>query len=187
MEMLREWKHKKINRLHFHFSGHGLYNQTIETNDSKHDVVDSSTPFGECLLGNNGDISLCSVLRVQNLLTQFNAKTITLTLDCCRTLDRPQKETTRQRVKLAKLPIISNEDWKKIATIHSASKTQPAYDQNSFSKELSKVIHKKGRIPINDIAKLVNESWEKQGLKQQYCNIDRTEVGDNWDKLYWPM
>ena len=177
MEILREWQHEKINRLHFHFSGHGIFNQTVQISDSTKDEVDSSTPFGECLLGNDGDENLCSIRRIQNLLTLFNANTITLTLDCCRTLDRPQK--TRQRVKLAELPRISNENWLKIATIYSSCKTLPAYDTNSFSKELSKVINRKRRIPINQIAKLVNESWLKQGLKLQFCNIERT-FGHVW-------
>ena len=187
IKIMRRWQHVKIHRLHFHFSGHGIFNQTVQTNDSQYDEVDSRTPFGECLLGNNGDQGLCSVLSIQKLLTQFNADIITLTLDCCRSLDRPQ---TRQRVKLAKLPVISNEDWLRIATVYSSCKTRPAFDQTSFSNELSKVINstKGGRIPIGKIAKSVNESWRKEGLNYQYCNIDRIEGGLlDWDKLYWPL
>ena len=187
INLRRQWQSEKIHRLHFHFSGHGIFNQTVETNDSQYDEVDSRTPFGECLLGNNGDQGLCSVLSIQKLLTQFHTDVITLTLDCCRTLDRPQ---TRQRVKLAKLPVISNEDWLRIATVYSSCKTRPAYDQTSFSNELSRVISstKGGRIPINKIAKLVNESWRKNGINYQYCNIERIEGGKlDWDELYWPL
>jgi len=187
VQMLRQWQDVKIGRLHFHFSGHGIFNQTVQINDSQRDEVDSGTPFGECILGNNGDQGLCSILRIQNLLTQFNADIITLTLDCCRSLDRPQ---TRQRVKLAKLPVISNDDWLRIATVYSSCKTRPAFDQTSFSNELSRVISstKGGRIPINKIAKLVNESWRKDGFNHQYCNIERIEGGKlDWDKLYWPL
>ena len=187
IKIMRQWQHEKINRLHFHFSGHGMFNQTVQTNASLQDVVESRTPVGECLVGNNGEQGLCAVLKIQYLLTQFNANIITLTLDCCRSLDRPQ---TRQKVQSAKLPKISNEGWLRIATVYSSCKTRPAYDQSSFSTELSRVIRvaKGGRIPINKIAKLVNESWRKDGLNHQYCNIDRIEGGKlDWDELYWPL
>ena len=181
-KMLSQWLHEKIDRLHFHFIGHGIFNQTAEINETQ----DSRTPFGECLLGNNGHQGLCSVLSIQKLLTQFKADIITLTLDCCRSLSRGQ---TRQRVKLAKLPVISNEDWLRIATVYSY-KARHAVDQTSFSNVLSRVISsaKDGRIPINKIAKLVNESWRKDGINNQYCNIERIEGGKlDWDKLYWPI
>ena len=47
INLLRQWQHEKINRLHFHFSGHGIFNQTVQTKNSEYDVVDSRTPFGE--------------------------------------------------------------------------------------------------------------------------------------------
>ena len=177
---------EKIDRLHFHYSGHGIFNQTVETNNSNHKVLHSETTFGPCIVGNNGDKSLCSILTIQSLMARANADIRTLTLDCCRDLDRPR---SRHKVKLAKLPVISTEDWKRIATIYSTCLTQTARDRRSFSQELCKVIRstKYGRVAFKQIAKLVNESWHKDGLTSQLCNIDLREVGDNWDKVYWPQ
>ena len=185
-DLLPQWQDEKIDRLHFHFSGHGIFNQTIHAQISDQGTSStraSDTPFGECLLGNNGDKGLCSILEIQKLLTDFHPNIITVTLDCCRTLDRP-----KCRIELAKLPKVDNEDWKKIATIYASCLTQPAYDTR-FSKELEKVVAstKSGRIPINKIARCVNESWHKKGFNAQVCTHAIVEIGDNWDKLFFPL
>ena len=92
--ILVRWKDLDINRLHFHFSGHGINNQTVEIHRNEFDEIDSPTPTGECLVGKNGDSDLCSVLDIQNLLTLLNPERITITLDCCRVLDRERKRAS---------------------------------------------------------------------------------------------
>ena len=104
--LLDQWKDEYINRLHFHFSGHGFYNQTVDAERNEFDEVDSSqsiTPIGECVVGNNGQKGLCSILQIQHLLSRANAEKITITLDCCRSLDR-ELGRTRERIKLIPMP-----------------------------------------------------------------------------------
>ena len=184
--VLWQWKDEKINRLHFHFSGHGIHNQTVETHRNDLDEVDSSTPIGECLVGNMGDRGLCSVLRIQELLTYLDPDRITISLDCCRTLDRP-REKTRERVKLAEMPRIEKHHWRKIATIQASCKTLPSYDMMSFTNELLSVYNRhKGHIPIDKMDELVNNSWYERGI-DQLCQMEIVRVGDNWKNLYWPI
>ena len=193
MRFLRDlkvkWQHENFDRLFFHFSGHGIYNQTISVrkpNLDAHNTAESDTPIGECLVGNNGNDGLVSILDVQKLLSEFPAQKITMTLDCCRSLDRPKGQILQ--IKLAPLPEVDHENWKKLATIYASCLTQPAYDTR-FCTELNQVLKatKTGRIRVNQIAMLVNESWDKKGCKGQYCIHSILEVGKNWEEIYFPF
>ena len=120
------------------------------------------------------------------MLGRSNAKKITITLDCCRSLDR-EIGKTRERVKLAPMPKIDKSNWLKIATIQAACKTLPAYDSNSFTRELHKVFKSRnGHIPIDKMDELVNNSWFQRGI-EQLCQLEIVKVGDNWKGLCWPI
>ena len=67
---------------------------------------------------------------------EANAEKITITLDCCRSLDR-ELGKTRERIKLIPMPKIDKSHWLRMVTIQGSCKTLPAYDINSFTKESS--------------------------------------------------
>lgn len=188
-KFLDQWKDDHINRLHFHFSGHGFYNQTVDVQRNEFDEVDSAkstTPIGECVVGNNGRDGLCSILQIQYLLSRIKAEKITITLDCCRSLDR-ELGKTRERVKLVPMPKVDKNNWLRIATIQGSCKTLPAYDINSFTKELFIVLNQhNGRILIEKMDEIVNNSWYIKGINQ-LCQMEIIKVGNNWKDLYWPI
>ena len=189
LQLKVKWQVETIDHLHFHFSGHGIFNQTISAhtpNVDARNTIESDTPIGECLVGNNGNDGLVSILDVQKMLSEFQAQKITMILDCCRSLDRPKGPTLQ--IKLAPLPKVDNENWRKIFTIYASCLTQPAYDAR-FCKELNQVLKATdtGRIPVNKIARLVNESWDRKGCNKQYCIDSKVEVGSNWDDIYFPF
>jgi hypothetical protein len=75
-----------IGKLHFHFSGHGVNNAKIQTPLAKetfdfetNGVSESNTPYGECIVGQNG--SLYSVHDLKHKLLEFKSSRITFTLD----------------------------------------------------------------------------------------------------------
>ena len=181
---------RDINRLHFHFSGHGFYNQTVETDGSENKYPShssqSNTPIGECLVGNKGRRCICSILQIQHLLARTAAEKITITLDCCRSLDR-ELGKTRERVKLIPMPKIDKRDWLRMVTIQGSCKTLPAHDINSMTKELHRVLNRhNGRIPIEKMDELVNNSWYVKGI-DQLCQMEIVKLGGNWKGLYWPL
>ena len=188
---------KKIHRLHFNFSGHGIYNQSINVDVAKHGNAShgtSDTQFGPCLVGNTGDKELySSVLEIKSLLTQFNADFITLTLDCCRELDNVAESRSRLPVKLTALPKIDNDDSRKIATIYTTCTTDWAYD-GRFCRELKNVIHssKDHRVRIDQIVGLVNKAWEPWNKNHpdqtQYCYDEMVRIdGGHWERQYFPL
>lgn len=188
MSILQKWQHEKIRRLHFHYSGHGINNRIVNipkaTIDNFHyDEVDSSSIIGECMVGSNGDKGLCAVLTVQKLLTILKPEVITMTLDCCRNQNRSQSKS--QLIKLPELPTITSDDWSKMATLSSTCQTLTSSDFASLSNELEKVHRSEGRIKISEMAKKVNESWEKSGISQR-CKMDYVQL-PKWDELYWPL
>ena len=75
-DLLPQWQDDKINRLHFHFSGHGIFNQTIHaqiSNQGTSNTMASVTPYGECLLGNNGDKGYNAVNNVMGIMTYLSS------------------------------------------------------------------------------------------------------------------
>ena len=170
-EIVQTWRHIRIPRLHFHYSGHGIFNNT--------ETIDPSN-VGECMVGTNG--SFCGVLVVQKLLTTLNPDVITITLDCCR--DRTRSLSRSNFMNLPRSPKIKKEDWEKMATLSSTCQTLTSSDNTTLSKELFKVYQEKGRIVISELAKKVNESWEK-GLIGQRCKMDIVPHS-KWDKIFWP-
>ena len=187
VDILRKWKgEENIRRLHFHFSGHGIINQTYEPDDTDQ-VMDADTPTWHCLVGNNGDSSLHSVHQIKHLLNQANPDFITITLDCNRSLDH-LRQNPRKRFSFGKLPIkLPQDNWPKMATIYSTCDSQASYDENSFSKELWKVYQEQDHhIPITKVAKLVNDSWGNR-MVNQVCTMEIINIGDNWKNKYWPV
>ena len=55
---------RDLRRLHFLFSGHGVYNQklVVETDDKVDSTIKCPTPIGECIVGDNG--KLCSIQHI---------------------------------------------------------------------------------------------------------------------------
>ena len=200
-EKLEEFKKEvaleEIERLHFHFSGHGANNARIfvEQHDlkpwnvkgSKSDTKTTKTPVGECLYGTNGD--LCSVHDIKRKLLDCGSKVskITITLDCCRVQYRNRGgPETRQVVRLRENQALQSGEQKKIAVISGALDLHPVDDNASLTKELYKVTDagKKPKL-LTHLAKAVNDSWEKRGVPQM-SKIDLVEVGENWTKYMWP-
>ena len=195
IDLKLKWKDQNIGRLHFHFSGHGIINQTIDAvkMDPNVNVFTSNTPFGHCLVGDDGDCHLTSVLDIKHHLNEFNSESITITLDCCRDLDRP-----RQKVELAKQPTIGPESWYKMATFYATCETIPSRDRFSLSQALYQVHKKRNKcIPILEMDKEVNDYWKanmelqkriaKGTVKKQYCMRELVQEGDNWKCETWPV
>ena len=168
---------EEIERLHFHFSGHGANNARIvvdqhdlTTEDLKRikeghqsDTKTTKTPVGECLYGTTGD--LFSVHDIKRKLLDCGSKVskITITLDCCRVQYRNRGgPETRQVVRLREKQPLQSDEQKKIAVISGALEFHPVDDNASLTKELYKVTDA-GRKPIllTHLAKAVNDSWEK--------------------------
>ena len=186
IDILRKWQNEDIHRLHFHFSGHGIINQTVDAYELDQDVMDADTPIWHCLVGNNGDRSLCSVHNIKHLLTQLNPDIITITLDCCCSFQRTRKKTGT-KIRLAKLAPIPPEAWRKMVTFYSTCKSLDSNDEDSFSKELLKVYQEQNhQIPIHKMAKMVKDSWNNRRVKQ-LCTMEIVEVADNWKNKNWPL
>ena len=196
-ETLEKWKNEKIHRLHFHFSGHGEINQIVNTGKST-----QSRPIWECMVNDDG--TLTSVYDVQYLLTQFKSEMITLALDCCRTLSLQAEEgrelnrrndgALREIVKTQDLHQIPISDWEKMVTFHAIPQSDPDSDEDCMTNELFKVYKEKNhRIPITQLAHLLNNSWEQRGVSNQRCMADIIEVfrsvegRDNWEGIFWPL
>ena len=74
-----------------------------------------------------------------------------------------------------------------MVTLYSTCESLDSYDENSFSKELWKVYQEQNyQIPINKIAKMVNDSWYNR-LVNQLCTMEIVEVADNWKDKNWPL
>jgi len=186
---------KTIERLHFHYSGHGVENANIEidphacTVEEDRITYHSLTPSGGCMVGCSGE--LYSVHDLKQELLKCSPQTFTLTLDCCRstgqsTGQKRGKDHHKQYVSLRNMTAISDEDQIKIATIHGTSDLHPANDSDSFTKELYSVyVSEKHEIEILKIVSKVNESWMNRGIRQ-YCKLDFLDVGINWKFYVWP-
>ena len=102
---------EEIDRLRFHFSGHGVHNARIqlEPDEEKEmrergqsDTSTNKTPVGECWVGTTEE--LYSVHDLKRKLLECVSNKITITLDCCRTQHRGPE--TRLALKLKeKLPL----------------------------------------------------------------------------------
>ena len=182
---------REIDRLHFHFSGHGVHNARIQLEPDElermkergqSDTKTTKTPVGRCLVGTTG--KLYSVHDLKRKLLECGSTKITITLDCCRTQHRGLQK--RRSVKLKEklpLPIAEQE---KIAVISGALDLHPIDDKWSLTKELYEVSDA-GTTPILliEIAKKVNASWKRKGIEQR-SKIDLLEDGENWAGYMWP-
>ena len=65
------------------FSGHGVYNKDIDVEDKK-----ALGPHGECVVGTNYACTLSSVHDITLELLKLDTDLITMTLDCCREVNR---------------------------------------------------------------------------------------------------
>ena len=73
-QFLVEVKGEKVRRCHFHFSGHGVFNEE-KNNKWKAEV-------GQCIVGSSGE--LFSETDPKNSLLECHPDKITITYDCCR-------------------------------------------------------------------------------------------------------
>ena len=149
--------------------------------------MNTDTPTWHCLVGNNGDSSLYSINQIKHLLKQANPEFITITLDCNRSLDH-LRQNPKKRFAFGKLPIkLPQIRSVNIVTLYSNCDTQDLYDENSFSKELWKVYQEKEHhIPINKMAKLVNDSWGNRRVNH-VCTMEIFNIGELWKNKYWPV
>jgi len=182
MDLLIAMRQETIGRLHFHFSGHGINNQNVVIPKTTDDVVFSGMPVGECLVGNNG--VLTPILVIRKLLTLVNPEIITITLDCCRNLNRGQCMT--QMIKFSFVPDIPRQDQLKMAILQSTCETLASFDKDSLSKELWSLYNKGTQISIGEMDKMVNKSWKDRGVEQS-CIMTMIRTEDEWDKLLWPL
>ena len=155
---------KEINRLHFHFSGHGVYNAKVLLEDSKKlktETEETETPNGNCIVGTTGELFSVHDLKVKllgNALkprvetrgSKVTVKTITITLDCCNELRRrdlrgesEEKPKPKERqLKLKHQDIISISDQMKIAVMNCAPEGHYVHDNDSFTKSCLQLLRK---------------------------------------------
>ena len=171
----QKWKDQAIDRLHFHFSGHGSINQTVNTK--------GISPGWDCIIGDDG--TLIPIHRMKCLLAQLKPEKLTIILDCCRNFERSKKyiSTNTFLQELQEIPI---SDWKNMVTFYSTPVSNTTLDTNSFSKELWKLYGEKNHhIPVTKIASLINKSWSDREV-DQICTSEIFEVNNNWKGIFWP-
>ena len=191
-EFVDKWKVKEIDRLHFHFSGHGAYNARIQLEPDEleerikeggqSDTKTTKTPVGRCLVGSAG--GLYAVHDLKRKLLECGSNKITITLDCCRVQHRGLE--TQQSVTLKEKEPLTIAEQEKIVVISGSLDLHPIDDRWSLKRELYKVTDA-GKTPIlvTKIAKKVNDSWKKKGIEQR-SKIDLLEDGVNWAGYIWP-
>ena len=185
-------KGKQIQRLHFHFSGHGV-----------HDRIEGDN----CLVGSGVGSKLLSEIDLKNILLEWNSQEITMTVDCCRgsaTLRgkglygdagkvenlvsgwRMLSHNCGQSKDLGAVSKVSN--MEKIFTLYATENKHTASDANSLTRELNKVT-KEGENPILIIglSKAVNDSWKNRGIDDQTSTNHWVQKGDNWANCLWPV
>ena len=183
---------REIDRLHFHFSGHGVHNARIQLEADElekmkergqSDTKTTQTPVGECLVGTAE--KLYAVHDLKRKLLECGSNKITITLDCCRDPLRGTKRR-RQSVKLKERKRLTIAEQEKIGVISGALDLHRIWDNCSLTRELNEVTDA-GKTPIlfTDIAKKVNASWKKKGIEQR---SERTLLEDeeNWADYMWP-
>lgn len=182
-------KHQDLNveRMHFHFSGHGSRNAKISAKKEK-DNFNSITPDGTCIIGAKGRPT--SIHDLKHKLLELRAEKIVMILDCCRSVSRQARdggeETEEIEVKLWNREAIPIEDQEKIAVLYGSVDGHTISDDRSFTKELYRVTKNgSNSIPILELANKVNESWEKWKIRQR-CIENIVKVGDNWSHFNWP-
>ena len=195
---------QEIDRLHFHFSGHGVNNARIhvEKNElrpeeleriregSQSETRTTNTPVGECLFGRSGQLYSVHDLKSKLLDCGSKDKKITTTLDCCRVQHRgrggPEKRGKRKSVKLKEKKAFKIAEQEKIAVVSGSLELHPIDDNWSLTKELYKVTEAgKSPVLLVDIAKKVNASWKESDVPQR-SKIDLLEDLENWADYMWP-
>ena len=184
--VIKQWhdENEKVERLHFHFSGHGQIKSKLEletSEDAKHPYT--MDPIGQCLIGNTG--KYVGLRSIQYLLTTAKPEVLTITLDNCRVFEKVDE---RVHMTLPFEETFEHDSLKRMATFYASLDSHGAKDENSFTTELYKVWDESnGQILIRDICIKVNASWEEKKLdKDRGC----TEIfGFNtnfWDDKFWP-
>eukprot|EP00092_Neocalanus_flemingeri_P014903 GFUD01016095.1.p1 GENE.GFUD01016095.1~~GFUD01016095.1.p1 ORF type:complete len:561 (-),score=139.18 GFUD01016095.1:3-1559(-) len=171
---------------HFHYSGHGVFNASIELDPNCYSkTVDetiymSSETVGDCMVGIKG--KLYSVMELKQDLLKLKSERWTVTLDMC----RDRRGGMGHKVHVEHLSAIPHEYLSRLAVLYGTSELHQARDSHSFTCQLCQLV-KSRRTPlcIVDIPGKVNEIWEKKKIKQR-CKLDCVEVGDNWKSFYWP-
>ena len=75
-----------------------------------------------------------------------------------------------------------------IFEIHATVDDHKSFDDNSLTKELSKVTDKgKKSILISEISREVNNSWQRRGIENQASESITIERGINWRDFMWPI
>jgi len=192
-----ELKGKQIERLHFHFSGHGGFDKDSGDN---------------CIVGSGKDAKLNEMeMDIKKNLLGWNSKEISLTIDCCRGngklvrqgivndydpthtsdaeedsqlvagwKDLPRGNSTETGCKVS--------DLKKIFTLYATPNQHTSSDHDSLTKELFLVTEKGERlVAITELAGEVNLSWEGRGISDQISKDDYVKGGAQWKKCFWPV
>eukprot|EP00092_Neocalanus_flemingeri_P007908 GFUD01008534.1.p1 GENE.GFUD01008534.1~~GFUD01008534.1.p1 ORF type:complete len:835 (+),score=179.70 GFUD01008534.1:45-2549(+) len=203
-----EKQKEPLERFHFHYSGHGTYNDTVpldKHNYTKRLTADrefesvfatqrNSVSYGDCMIGSSGNLYLVVDL-IRDLL-KLKCARWTVTLDMCRN----EVEDTRgssvnesiktgdsiRKVKLRPQEPIPDCHLHQIAIFHGTSEMHVARDYQSFTVELDTVLRSNNLyLPFLEIPSKVNKNWNQRNVRQR-SKVDAVEVGDNWKTFYWP-
>ena len=94
--------------IHFHYSGHGEHNATIEVNQEKVSLMakikgkgksdkmqTTDTPVGDCLVGTSG--KLFPVSDLKHILLKSNPEKVIISLDMCRNRTRKKRNKKEKK------------------------------------------------------------------------------------------
>ena len=171
-----------IERLHFHFSGHGGY-FVMNPGDNHMDSKILS------VIGYQGEVFGINQIKVE--LIKANAKIVVLTLDNCRVY--PGKKVTLLTEPPPKIPPPYKE---RMMTIYGTELGYKAKDGDSFTRRLYKVYDtdsERKPILLTEIDGKINELWRSKNKTEQDSS-DSTNLiptsdytkGPIWDDVYWP-
>jgi len=170
-DLKEKLKDNTIKRLHFHYSGHGIWNEERE----------KAQP-GLCLIGTGQDSLFFSVAELKQELSGLNAESIILTLDCCRSTNPRYPRGVEGMANN-----VATDAATKMFVLFATLEYRGADDDASFTKELSNVTNKgEAPIDIDNIANKVNDSWYARG-SSQLCQDDYVKLGNNWKGFLWPV
>ena len=185
-DISKKWRDETIHRLHFHFSGHGIMDQTfVKAFNTNQDFMEINTPIWDHIVGNNGDQNLFSVHFIKYLLNKMNPEMLTITLDCYHdfVLRRP---IVKPKLELPVLPTNLESDLRNMLTLHSTCGSSISYDADSFCKELWKVYQEnQHHIPLMKLSTLINDSWNNRRVNQ-VCTMETLEVQNDLKGKCWP-
>ena len=160
-----EAKDLEIGRIHFHFSGHVVYNED-----------DEKAPIGHCLVGTSG--KLITDLDLKKRLLEWRPENLTVTYDCIRGQAPMQLKVTSFGLKAR--------DLQKMFTLcATVGLNRLSNSPNSLTKELYKVTLEGSKpLVVKELAAAINSSWQERGVEDLTCHEEM--VPDYWTHFTWP-